>query len=72
MVPSLFPKGRGGPCSLDAWIEYLLVGRNMDRQQWNNDKRNHVETEPKGWVGASNASISLESFFEQLLSWEGM
>merc|ERR1740124_692967 len=33
MVPSLFHKGRAGWCSLDAWIEYLLLGKNMDGQR---------------------------------------
>lgn len=32
--------------------------------------KGHVETEPKGWVGAFNASISLSSLFERLLNWD--
>jgi len=70
MVPSLFTKGRGGRCSLDAWIESLLLGQNIDGQRWRSAKRNTVETEPKGSVGACNASISLESLFEQLFNWK--
>ena len=71
LSPSLFPKGRGGRCSLDAWVESLSLGQNMDGQEWRCATRNHVETEPKGWVGAFNASISLGSLFERLLNWEG-
>jgi len=70
MVPSLFHKGRAGRCSLDTWIEYLSLGKNMDGQRWRSAKRNYVETEPKSWTGACNASISLESLFERLLNWE--
>ena len=32
--------------------------------------KGHVESEPKGWVGAFNASISLSSLFERLLNWD--
>jgi len=64
------PKGNGGRCSLDAWVESLSLGQNMDGQEWRCATRNHVETEPKGWVGAFNASISLGSLFERLLNWE--
>ena len=64
MLLSLFPKGRGGQCSLNAWIESLLLGQNMDGQRWRSAKINYVKTETKGWVGAFNASISHGSLFE--------
>lgn len=37
---------------------------------WRPWVKGHVETEPKGWVGAFNASISLSSLFERLLNWD--
>ena len=37
---------------------------------WRPWRKGHVETEPKGWVGAFNASISLSSLFERLLNWD--
>lgn len=32
--------------------------------------KGHIESEPKGWVGAFNASISLSSLFERLVNWD--
>ena len=37
---------------------------------WRPWAKGHVETEPKGWVGAFNMSISLSSVFERLLKWD--
>ena len=37
---------------------------------WRPWSKGHVESEPKGWVGAFNASISLSSLFERLLNWD--
>ena len=42
----------------------------MDGQMWRPCTKGHVETEPKGWVGAFNASISLSSLSERLLNWD--
>ncbi len=56
---------------LDGWIKSLSLGQFMDPQIWRSWSEEHVETEPRGWVGAFNASISLGSLFERLLSWEG-
>ena len=72
MVPSLFPKKRGGQCFLNAWTEYLLLSQNMNGQRWRSAKGNHGETEPKGLVGVFNEIISLGNLFERLLNWEGM
>jgi len=55
---------------LDGWIQSLALGQNMDGQVWRTWGQGHVELEPRGWVGAFNASISLGSLFERLLSWE--
>lgn len=43
----------------------------MDGQVWRAWDMGHVETEPRGWVGAFNTSISLGSVYERLLNWEG-
>jgi hypothetical protein len=51
-------------------IKTLALAQNMDGQMWRSWTQGHVETEPKGWVGAFNASISLGSLFERLLNWE--
>lgn len=48
----------------------LSLAQNMDGQMWRPWVKGHVETEPKGWVGAFNASISLSSLFERLLNWD--
>jgi hypothetical protein len=42
----------------------------MDGIVWRSMTQGHVEIEPRGWVGAFNASISLGSLFERLLSWD--
>jgi len=60
----------GTYCALDDWISTLTVAQMMDGQMWRSWAQGHVETEPKGWVGAFNASISLGSLFERLLLWE--
>ncbi len=59
------------PCLLDAWINTLSLGQNMDGQRWRRVEEGHVEQEPRDWVGAFNAGISIGSLFERLLSWEG-
>ena len=56
---------------LDGWIQVLSLGQNMDGQVWRTWGQGHVERESRGWVGAFNASISLGSLFERLLSWNG-
>ena len=56
---------------LDGWIQVLSLGQNMDGQLWRTWGQGHVERESRGWVGAFNASISLGSLFERLLSWNG-
>eukprot|EP00550_Attheya_septentrionalis_P012964 CAMPEP_0198304944 /NCGR_PEP_ID=MMETSP1449-20131203/57651_1 /TAXON_ID=420275 /ORGANISM="Attheya septentrionalis, Strain CCMP2084" /LENGTH=2807 /DNA_ID=CAMNT_0044007473 /DNA_START=500 /DNA_END=8923 /DNA_ORIENTATION=- len=57
-------------CCLNDWISSLSLAQNMDGQQWRSWNRGHIEMEPRGWVGAFNASISLGSLFERLLAWE--
>ena len=59
-----------GDCALDDWISTLAVAQMMDGQMWRSWGQGHVESEPKGWVGAFNASISLGSLFERLLFWD--
>jgi len=55
---------------LDTWIHCLATGQGMDKQIWRSPNQGHVETEPRGWVGAFNCSISLGSLFERVLAWE--
>lgn len=52
------------------WLQSLALAQCMDGQVWRTWSQGHVETEPRGWVGAFNASISLGSLFERLLSWD--
>lgn len=47
----------------------LSLNQAMDGQMWRPWVKGHVETEPKGWVPAFNATISLSSLFERLLQW---
>ena len=54
---------------LDDWLSCLSLSQFMDGQVWRVASQGHVENEPRGWVGAFNASISLGSLFERLLSW---
>lgn len=54
----------------EDWLELLSIAQGMDWQVWRTWSLGHVETEPKGWVGAFNASISLGSLFERILIWE--
>jgi len=60
----------GRPQCLNDWIETLRVCQGMDSQIWRSWSQGHVETEPRGWVGAFNASISLGSLFERILAWD--
>eukprot|EP00957_Ditylum_brightwellii_P151532 11540433-Ditylum_brightwellii.AAC.1 len=53
------PSAVGRTSCLDDWIQSLSLGQNMDGQVWRSWGEGHVETEPRGWVGAFNASISL-------------
>lgn len=55
---------------LRDWIASLALGQMMDSQTWRDWNQGHVELEVRGWVGAFNASISLGSLFERLLSWD--
>ena len=55
---------------LQDWIESLSLAQFMDGIVWRTTGQGHVEVEPRGWVGAFNASISLGSLFERLLSWD--
>ena len=59
------------PCLLDAWMATLSLAQNMDGQRWRRAAEGHVEQEPRDWVGAFNAGISIGSLFERLLSWDG-
>lgn len=55
---------------LQDWVAALSLGQMMDPQVWRAFSEGHVEVELRGWVGAFNASISLGSLFERLLSWD--
>jgi hypothetical protein len=55
---------------LGTWIAILTLSQGMDKQQWRSWSDGHVESEPRGWVGAFNCSISLGSLFERVLTWE--
>jgi hypothetical protein len=55
---------------LEDWIGSLSLAQFMDGVVWRTMSQGHVEIEPRGWVGAFNASISLGSLFERLLSWD--
>eukprot|EP00546_Thalassionema_frauenfeldii_P000890 CAMPEP_0178937310 /NCGR_PEP_ID=MMETSP0786-20121207/25676_1 /TAXON_ID=186022 /ORGANISM="Thalassionema frauenfeldii, Strain CCMP 1798" /LENGTH=2359 /DNA_ID=CAMNT_0020615847 /DNA_START=262 /DNA_END=7341 /DNA_ORIENTATION=- len=55
---------------LSDWLASLALSQWMDGQVWRTFTQGHVETEPRGWVGAFNASISLGSLFERLLCWD--
>lgn len=55
---------------LQDWLASLALAQWMDPQTWRTLGQGHVETEPRGWVGAFNASISLGSLFERLLGWD--
>jgi len=63
-------RGITSDCPLNDWIQVLSLAQQMDGQMWRPWVKGHVESEPKGWVGAFNASISLSSLFERLLSWD--
>jgi hypothetical protein len=67
-MPRLFASKSG--TFLQDWISALGLGQLMDAQVWRDWTQGHVELEARGWVGAFNASISLGSLFERLLSWE--
>lgn len=67
-MPRLFASKSS--CFLDDWIAALGLGQMMDAQVWRDWNKGHVENEHRGWVGAFNASISLGSLFERLLSWD--
>lgn len=67
-MPRLFGSKSGS--FLNDWIASLALGQMMDPQVWRNWNEDHVELEVRGWVGAFNASISLGSLFERLLSWD--
>ena len=67
-MPRLFASKSG--CFLKDWIAALGLGQMMDSQVWRDWTQGHVEVEHRGWVGAFNASISLGSLFERLLSWD--
>jgi hypothetical protein len=54
---------------LEDWLASLSLAQWMDPQVWRTYSQGHVENEPRGWVGAFNASISLGSLFERLLGW---
>jgi len=55
---------------LSDWLASLALAQWMDGLMWRTFTEGHVETEPRGWVGAFNASISLGSLFERLLCWD--
>ena len=67
-MPRLFASKSGS--FLKDWIASLALGQMMDPQTWRDWSQGHVELEVRGWVGAFNASISLGSLFERLLSWD--
>ncbi len=67
-MPRLFATKSG--CFLKDWVAALGLGQMMDSQSWRDWSQGHVELEHRGWVGAFNASISLGSLFERLLSWD--
>lgn len=67
-MPRLFASQSG--TFLQDWIAALGLGQLMDPQTWRDFAQGHVEIEIRGWVGAFNASISLGSLFERLLSWD--
>ena len=67
-MPRLFASKSG--TFLRDWIAALSLGQLMDAQIWRDWSQGHVELEVRGWVGAFNASISLGSLFERLLSWD--
>ena len=67
-MPRLFATKSG--CFLKDWISALGLGQMMDSQIWRDYSQGHIELEHRGWVGAFNASISLGSLFERLLSWD--
>jgi hypothetical protein len=67
-MPRLFASKSG--TFLKDWIDALALGQWMDAQAWRDWTQGHVEQEVRGWVGAFNASISLGSLFERLLSWD--
>lgn len=67
-MPRLFASKQGS--FLKDWISALSIGQMMDTQVWREWSQGHVEVEARGWVGAFNASISLGSLFERLLSWD--
>jgi hypothetical protein len=67
-MPRLFASKMG--TFLQDWIAALSLGQMMDAQVWRDWSQGHVELEVRGWVGAFNASISLGSLFERLLSWD--
>lgn len=55
---------------LQDWLDALSLAQFMDEITWRATSQGHVEIELRGWVGAFNASISLGSLFERLLSWD--
>lgn len=62
--------GKFCDCALEDWIKTLSLAQNMDGQMWRPWVKGHVDSEPRGWVGAFNTSISLSSLFERLLNWD--
>lgn len=67
-MPRLFASQSG--TFLKDWLAALGLGQLMNAQIWRDYSQGHVELEVRGWVGAFNASISLGSLFERLLSWD--
>jgi hypothetical protein len=55
--------------SLFTFLQTLTLAQGMDKQSWRSWSMNHVESDPRGWVGAFNCSISLGSIYERMLSW---
>ena len=71
LVDGNFVSGHFKPCLLDAWIDALALGQNMDAQTWRKIEEGHVEQEPRDWVAAFNTGISIGSLYERLLQWDG-
>jgi hypothetical protein len=71
LIDGKFVSGHFKPCLLDAWIDALALGQNMDGQTWRKIEEGHVEQEPRDWVAAFNTGISIGSLYERLLQWDG-
>lgn len=56
--------------SLFTFLQTLKVAQGMDKQVWRCWSMDHVDNDPRGWVGAFNCSISLGCIFERILSWQ--